>query len=393
MNMPKILQVVRPTEGGIGKHILTLVSGIRDRFNVTVACPDSGFPAEELRASGIKVLPLPLAGEISLRNDLRALSIMARFMAQQRIELVHSHGAKAALLARPAGLLAGVPVLLYTVHNSINRANQPAWKNKTLTAVERVLSRATDCIITVSGALREEIAGVGGIHRDKIKVIRNGITLDHLQAFASRDKWREKWNLPRNYTVIGTVARMAPQKGLHTMVSAAEQLVCKDGYNVHFLMAGDGPLKGELERMVQAAKLDHRFTFTGMVTDIATVYAALDIFVLPSLTEGLPLSLLEAMACGLPVTVTAVGGIPEIVRHEENGLLVNPGRPGELAGGIARLLEDPVFAGELGKRARQDVFRDFTAEKMVASTINLYLQLIKEKGLSATGDELVLACK
>ncbi len=376
---PKVLLVVRPTEGGIGKHIVTLSTGISKYFAVAVACPQHSPLAEKLRSSCVKVLPLPLAGTIAPRQDFLALKMLVEYMRSLRISLVHSHGAKAALIARPASIFAGVPVSVYTVHNSVIHNNLPQWKNNLIILTEYLLSLVTDGIITVSEALRREITVMEKIPARKITVIRNGINYARLDFTAEREKFKRQWNIPANRTVLGTVARLAPQKGLSVLVQAAAMLVPR--CNLHFLIVGDGPLKKSLQEQIRAANLENLFTFTGTIKNTAEAYAAMNMFVLPSLTEGLPLSLLEAMACALPVVASSAGGIPEVVTDGDCGILVTPGNPEQLASGIARLLDHPQWARQLGARARQKVLREFDAGKMVEQVVQLYHSLLQRKAL------------
>lgn len=381
---PKILYVVRPTEGGIGRHIVTLIDGLKNDFDISVACLYQSWLAELLPTMGITILPLPLRGTLSPGKDYRSFKLLAGFMRSQGIELVHSHGAKAALVARPAALVAGVPVSIYTVHNSVTSEKYPAWKNGLVTTIEHILSWPTDCIVTVSNALRNEIMARGKINHSKIKVIHNGISLSNLHSTPGT-----QWNLPPCRSVVGTVARMAPQKGLTILVQAAKQLLSVYP-DIHFILAGDGPLKTSLIQQVRSLAIENNFTFTGTVKNISTVYAAIDIFVLPSLTEGLPLSILEAMAFSLPVVASAVGGIPEVIEHGVSGLLVAPGNATELANGIAQMLDNPTKAREMGEKAYHRVSHCFNASKMVEQTANLYYNLLREKGVYADNNEMAV---
>jgi glycosyltransferase involved in cell wall biosynthesis len=374
----------RPTEGGIGRHIVTLIDGLKNDFDISVACLHQSRLEELILSMGITILPLPLGGTLSPREDYRSFKLLVGFMRSQGIDLVHSHGAKAALIARPAALVAGVPASVYTVHNSVFNEKWPSWKNGLATTIEHILSWPTDCIVTVSNALRHEIMTREKINRSKIKVIYNGISLNSLHFTPNISQW----NLPPRRTVVGTVARMAPQKGLSVLLQAAEQLLRKYR-NIHFILAGDGPLKDSLMEQVRSLSMENRFTFTGAVNNISTIYAAMDIFVLSSLTEGLPLSLLEAMAFSLPVVASAVGGVPEVIEHGVSGLLVAPGNATELAHGIAYLLDNPGRAGEMGKKAHQRVVQHFDASKMVEQTAYLYYNLLREKGALPNEKEVI----
>lgn len=375
LQKPKLLQIVRPTEGGIGRHIITLVNGLKEEFDITIACPQKSALENKLVAENIKTLPLPLAGAVSLKEDYASFNILRQFMRLEKIHLAHAHGAKAALIARPAALWAGVPSI-YTVHNSVFHEYWPAWKNTIIAIVEHVLSWPTDQVLTVSEALCQEIKHRQRIPRHKIKVIHNGIHFNHFRDNHTSLTFKEKWHIPQNRIVIGTVARMAPQKGLSVLVKAAKSLV--NNYNVHFLLVGDGPLREELEEKTRLASISSYFTFTGMINDIARAYAAMDIFVLPSITEGLPLTILEAMAFSLPVVATFVGGVPEVIEDGVCGFLVPPGNHGELCAKIACLVEQPGLRDGFGRRGRQRVHNKFGASKMIQETKAVYYHLLKE---------------
>ncbi|KAF1085502.1 Alpha-D-kanosaminyltransferase [Sporotomaculum syntrophicum] len=372
---PKLLQIVRPTEGGIGRHIITLVDGLQEEFDVTVACPQKSALEDKLAGENIKTLPLPLAGEVSLEKDYASFNILRKFMRQEQVHLAHAHGAKAALIARPAALCAGVPSI-YTVHNSIFNEHWPAWKNNIAAVAEHVLSWSTGYILTVSNALGEEIRHRQKISPAKIKVIHNGIQLSGFDHKGTKQNLKEEWNIPLDRTVVGTVARMAPQKGLSVLVKAAKQLIGK--YNVHFLIVGDGPLRGELEEQIRLSSINDYFTFTGMLKDISQAYSSMDIFVLPSITEGLPLTVLEAMAFSLPIVATSVGGVPEIIESGECGFLAPPGDHQALAAQIAGLLDCPAKRTEFSHKGRHRVQEKFAAAKMIEETKNIYYSLLKE---------------
>lgn len=374
LQKPKLLQIVRPTEGGIGKHIITLVNGLKEEFDVTIACPQNSALEDKLVSENIRTLPLPLAGTVSLKKDYASFNILRHFMRMEKIHLAHAHGAKAALIARPAALWSGVPSI-YTVHNSVFNAHWPAWKNTIVAAVEHVLSWPTDHILTVSEALGEEIKLRQRIPQHKIKVVHNGIHFNHFRDKHTPLGFKEKWHIPQNRIVIGTVARMAPQKGLSVLIKAAKQII--NQYNVHFLIVGDGPLRNELEEKTRSLSIKDYFTFTGMVEDIAQAYSSMDVFVLPSITEGLPLTILEAMAFSLPVVATSVGGVPEIIEDDVCGFLVPPGNHEELCAKITCLVAHPGLRERFGRRGRQRVHDKFGASKMIQEIKAVYYHLLK----------------
>lgn len=177
------------------------------------------------------------------------------------------------------------------------------------------------------------------------------------------------------------MARLVPQKGISCFLKAAAMLV-KD-YRVNFLIVGDGPLRRQLENETVALGLENRVVFAGERDDVPVILSALDIFVLPSLTEGFPLAILEALAAGRPVIATRVGGIPEIIADNHTGLLIKPGDPAELALAVAGLLTDRERTLSLARAGQLYVKEKFSAEQMVRRVEEEYLKILRAKGLLA----------
>ncbi|MCL6447510.1 MAG: glycosyltransferase family 4 protein [Armatimonadetes bacterium] len=380
----RVLHLIRPAAGGMKNHLLSLLSRLNpDLFEIVAACPD-GPLAAEIAHAGFRAVALPLVGELSFRKDWETIRLLVKILREEKIAILHAHSAKAGFVGRLAARLARTPVIFLTAHNSIFYEDWPAWKKMILAAAERALSRVTDRIITVSEALRRELMQKEGINPDRIVTIYNGIGPAPGRPPRERRQVLRELGLPPLGQVVGTIARLAPQKGVGYFLKAAAMLV-KD-YQVNFLIVGGGPLRRQLESEAISLGLQNRVVFTGEREDVPAILPVFDIFVLPSLTEGFPLTILEALAAGRPVIATRVGGIPEAIVDNYTGLLVKPGDPAGLALAIAELLSDRERALALG-RAGQACARDrFTVAQMVRRVEEEYIKALTAKGLFTERD-------
>jgi glycosyltransferase involved in cell wall biosynthesis len=210
-----------------------------------------------------------------------------------------------------------------------------------------------------------------------VAVIPNGLDLRRADAMLSRGLVRERWQVAGGDRVVGTVARLTPQKGIHDLIDAA-RLVCNERPQVRFIHMGTGPLAQSIARSLSAGGLGHRLQLVGHVRDPMSLLAGLDLFVLPSLWEGLPIALLEAMAAGLPVVATRVAGIDEVIEDGRSGLLVPPADPAALARAITELVDDDERRRCLGQGARERV-RCFDAAPFAARYRDLFLEVLTRR--------------
>ncbi|MFZ5647683.1 MAG: glycosyltransferase [Bacillota bacterium] len=375
MSRIRIMHVVRPSDGGIKKHIITLIDrSDRKNFEHMVACPP-GATADSFKEKGIPTFVLPLKGELNFASDVATVKILAALFRENRVEIAHAHGYKAGLVGRVAAVLSGVPAMVMTVHNSIFASWTSPWKNFIYAAGDRILSCFTDRIIAVSGALAGEIVGREGVSPKKVIVIYNGISHDDFCFPPDRRFLEKTTGIPCGDRVVGTVARLAPQKGVGDFIKAAAVL-SRSLSGVSFLVVGDGPLRAELERQSKNLSLQGRLFFAGERGDIARIMPCLDVFVLSSVSEGLPLALLEAMAYCLPVVATRVGGIPEVISDGVNGLLVDPGDVAGLARSVDTLLRNRGKSRKIGAEGKNKLLEAFTDVKMTRATERVYSDLI-----------------
>jgi len=376
----RILHVIRPAEGGMKGHLVSLVTGLRDLgCTVEVACPGNSLMTTELLQKGLTVHPITLVGPLNPAKDIVCISELKRIIDRGNYDLVHFHGSKAGLVGRVAAVLAGYKKTVVTAHNFVIYEEVPIAKKIIYRYGESLLSRVTSKIITVSQALKHDLVRNYKITPEKIVPIYNGIDLAKYYQAPPRDQARGRYGLKPEMLVIGTVARMAPQKGLKYLIEAVAKICLhpdRTSPDILFVIAGDGPLKPELERFAVDIGMRDKVLFPGYIDDINELFACLDIFVIPSIAEGLSITTIEAMAAGLPVVASRVGGLPELVTEGVTGLLVEPRDTSALAAAINSLVNDREMRVQFGEKGKMFALDRFSIENMVEQTIRVYQNVI-----------------
>ncbi|MCR6546466.1 glycosyltransferase family 4 protein [Dehalobacterium formicoaceticum] len=381
--MMHVLQVVRPMDGGMKKHVLSLLAHLdQSKYQIILAAPDKEDWDEILAGSNVEVVYLPLQGNLALCSDLAGMRRLGHLIQRRKIHLVHTHGMKAGLVGRMAGLISGGlnpqsrPYFLATVHNSIYQYPMSKTKRWAIGQAQSFLGRYTDGFIAVSQGLKRELMTWEGIPEAKISVIYNGINPADFPHYPRPALPEAKIRLGLNpeLPVVGMVARCAPQKGGEFFLGAASEL-SRLLNEVQFLVAGDGPLRLAWEQKARALGLRGKVHFIGHHPRPGELYPLLDVYVLPSLSEGLPLGVMEAMAAQRPILATWAGGIPELIQHRKTGLLVPPGNSSALTQGMMELLTRKTWAKKLGKAAGQAARDQFSEKEMVRQTEDLYQEI------------------
>ncbi len=325
--------------------------------------------AERARKVGIETRIISCNG----RWDRCAIEEIRRLIYTRGIDIVHSHGSKAnAYAAFAVGRLPVSRVATYHID----------WPDRGLLLrlyhlLDRVILRGFDSIVAVSEPIRASLHA-SGIRRNKIAVIKNGIDLT---PFIQKDSTRPPKG-SGEMRLIGVIGRLTPQKG-HQFLLAAIPGVLERYPNISFLFVGDGPELANLQHQVSALNLEKHVVFAGSRDDMPNVYAALDILVLPSLNEGMPMTLIEALASKLPVLATAVGDVPKLIVDGRTGLLVRPGDPEGLKEALLNLLSDESKAADLGLSGHRVVCRDYSAANMSSQYLSIYAQLKKSHSRTA----------
>lgn len=372
MGKIRVLNVIRRAEGGMKKHLLSLLRMMdKEKYDVAVACSFDKDTKEYIRKIGVEVFDVDICDSINPAKDYVALRKLRYAINNFKPDIVHMHGAKAALVGRVACLYKPCYTVV-TVHNFPGYEYMNRYKKKVFLLFNRFLNKRTSQFITVSDALKKEIAKVENINEDKIKTIYNCIDKSIYVENADFNL-KDYLNIPQNSIVVGCIARLIPSKGVQDLIAAAN--VLSELNSLYFAVAGDGPMMGELKKMVDGLNLNRRFFFLGYRNDIPDFLRNIDIFVLPSHQEGFGLSIAEALGEGVPVIATSVGGIPEIIQDGTNGILVEQNNIDMLANEIRHLAFDRDYREKLSKEGIKTVEQKFTCRKMYNEIERIYYNL------------------
>jgi glycosyltransferase involved in cell wall biosynthesis len=365
---PRILLLVTLAEtGGAQTYVATLLPVLAEHFDVAVAAHGPGPLRDVARAAGVRFIELEhVRRPLSVWRDPLGLLELVRVVRRDRPHIVHANSAKAAALGRLAAWLTRVPIRIYTVHGWAFTAHGGA-SSALYGWVERLLGPLTTATICVADSERRAGLEARACAEATTVVIHNGVEPRPVEP-------RETRSGPCRLVTVGRL--QAPKDPL-TLVRALAAL----GHAHETVIVGDGPDRSAVEAEVRRLGLDSVVRLAGVRNDVAELLAAADLFVLSSRSEGLPLSILEAMAAGLPVVASSVGGVPELVVDGETGLLVPPGDPRSLARAIERLLADAALRGRLGAAGRARVVEHFDLASAQRAHLDLYRSLLAAAGL------------
>lgn len=375
MTRVRVLEIIdRPFLGGGQVTVLTLARGLdREKFEVLVASEEGGPLVDELERIGIRHIPVRL-GKFS---GLQAAGALATVLRENAVDILHTHGGIAGLYGRLAARKAGTPAIVHTVHGlHYLHYRNPAAK-RAFIALERRLSRSTDAVIFVSVADMERAARLRLALPPKARLIRNGVPPIPPERLRDPAAVRAELGAVGKPLVVA-VSRLHRQKGV-TYLLKAIPFVRAEIPDVRVVVAGGGPLADRLGAEVKALRVGDNAALLGERTDALDILAAADLFVLPSLWEGLPYVLVEAAALGKPIVATDIDGVREVIRNGATGVLVPPRDPGALAASILFLLKDRAFTSRLGEAARNEIPRQFSVERMISETASLYLEVFSAK--------------
>lgn len=350
---------------GAENMLFNLADALDKNIYRPVACLlQEGWLADQARSRGFPTYVLPLTRTVDTRWVRQALKVVA----SERVDIIHAHEFAMNTYCTLLAALTRVPCIT-TIHGKNYSSDK--WHRR---AAYRVVARRTK-MVAVSDDIKDFLATQVGIPSKQIMTIPNGIDIARYSLPQStRATLRTELGLSDHQRVIGSVGRLEPVKG-HTHLLQAARVVCERHPEAVFVLAGQGQLRDALARQADALGIGQKVRFLGYREDVSSVLAGIDIFVLPSLSEGLPLSLLEAMAANTPVVASNVGGIPEVIQNQESGLLAQPAEPTDLADKILTLLDHPPLARRYAQNAHAIVTTRFGMGAMVDAYEGLYRQL------------------
>ncbi len=347
--------------------IIKLLNALDDQlFESYLIVLDRVFETLDLNLDKIKMISL----DKGPGNDWRLPFRLARILKEHKIDIMHGHAWGTLVEGVLGAKLARVPVVIHGEHGSFHKD----FKRR---MVQKIFFRWSDRVLSVSEVLADNLSDTIGVNRDHFTTILNGVDTDRFQINKEwRQHYRKKHNLSPDTILIGTVGRTMPVKNHPLFIRAIARLKEK-GYPVRAAIIGQSRLhtnRPELEGMVNEYDLDDQFQFWGPQEDIPGYLNAFDIFVLPSLSEGCSNVIQEAMATGLPVVASRVGGNPELIEDGKTGLLFKSNDISEFVTKLERLIEDRELMDTLGKAGREHALKNFSLDTMVRSYQSLYLR-------------------
>jgi glycosyltransferase involved in cell wall biosynthesis len=304
----------------------------------------------------------------------RSAMLIYREIKTGNYDLIHTNGYFADIVGLIAAKLLKIPIVS-TSHGFISNS----WKYRLYNFLDVLSFRNLDKVIAVSDKLKQELVQKG-VKKEKIKVIQNCVLVndDIEEKQKCRSNIRKLYKIKKNEILIGYIGRLSVEKGLKYLIESLAILKTMSK-PLRLIIIGDGPQYQELENMVGEKNLKNKIIFAGFQKDVVKIIPAFDIFILPSLTEGTSMALLEAMASGVPVVATAVGGTPNVIRSHKNGILVPPESPEDIANAIKKLVESENLREKLSKTALQTIKYNFSAVQWLKEIDFLYNSLILKK--------------
>jgi glycosyltransferase involved in cell wall biosynthesis len=351
--------------GGVEEVVVALLTRLDPaRFRMALAAPPTLLDALAPDLRGVEVETLGVAAEARPREIAR----LGAFMARVRPDVVNPHLFRSTAVAAPLARLLRVPAVVETYHG------REAWREaggRAAFLADRAVGRLLDRVIAVSAAARDFLVARKGYPADRVAVIPNGRDLSVFAPGRDRDAVRRELGVPGPAPLVGVVGRLEAQKG-HADLLEAWPAVVRAHPAARLLLVGDGSLRGPLAERARARAVGDSVVFAGYRADVPRLLDALDVVVLPSLHEGMPLTAIEGAAMARPVVATAVDGTPEVVEDGVTGLLVPPRDPPALAAALGALLGDPARARRMGEQARRRALEQFDVARQVERTAAVY---------------------
>ena len=382
----RVLHVITRLERGGAPAVLLEVLQRCDtsQFEHHIATGLSQAPEDDMipfaKDTGFRVVVIPsLIRDIHPFLDIYALLKLYFLIRKGRYDIVHCHTSKGGFIGRLAARLAKVRVIIYSPHGDIFEGYFGKIKTRFFIWLERFSARFTDKIISLTKSGIEPYIKAGIGQKSQFDYIYNGVDVERLRKRkVDRIQKRQEIGVENDCFLVVTAGRLVPVKGHTYLITALAQVITAIP-NIRLVFLGDGELRGELLGQVKTLGLEKQVLFPGMRSDVPEIISCSDLFVLPSVNEGFGVVLLEAMAMRCPIVATNVGGVPEVVLDGETGILVPPGDPVQLAGGIIRLLKDTSLALKMAECGYQRLKACFDIRETVSKTEHLYKELLERK--------------
>jgi glycosyltransferase involved in cell wall biosynthesis len=368
----KILETIRQGQVGGGEtHVLDLVRKLdKDLFDVEVLSFTDGPMVQKLNALGINTYVIKTEKPF----DINKWNIISKFIVDGKYDIIHAHGTRAASNVFYSDNKLNIP-MIYTVHGWSFHDNQNIVMRKVREFSEKFLTKRASTTITVSESNKRD--GIAKFKLERAEVIYNGIDHERFNPCLNYSDIRAEFGIPEGKTLVGYLVRMTEQKDPFTMIRAIKE-VSETNKNIVFLMVGNGELLDPTKKLAKELDVLDQIVFSDFRNDIPAILNAIDIYCLPSLWEGMPIGLLEAMAMGKACIASAVDGTKELVNDGENGILIQPKDAHSLAKHIINLHLHPEGRKAFGNNAMKYIHKHFSLDEMVNKIQDVYLKTINK---------------
>jgi len=384
MMKKKVIRVIaRLNIGGPAIHVILLSAYLDpDRYETILVsgkeAPEEGNMLPLAGEKGVSPIIIDNLGrELNFFRDIRTLWQLYRLFHREKPDIVHTHTAKAGTVGRIAARMAGVPVIIHTFHGHVLHGYFGTLKTAFFRNVERLLARFCHRIVAVSEQCRRDLLAYGIGQPDTLRTIPLGLELDRfaIPIPGAREELRNRYGIPHDAFVVGMIARMVPIKR-HEDLLRAIPLVLQDYPDTYFLIVGDGECRQKLDALAKELNITHRCLFAGFHRDQARIYQTVDLVVLTSGNEGLPVAIIEALSSGVPVVATRVGGVPELIEDGITGFIVEPYDIESIAGGLKKAVSQPDRTRAMGGLAQEKTLRNYSIQRLVGDIDALYRELV-----------------
>ena len=351
--------------GGISSYLLTLTAGMKQAGDNVYLASSGGQLSESFSQAGVNLIPIPIKTKKEVHPKLLiSMFKLSKLIREKDIDIIHAHTRVTQVLGCLLQKNIGIPIVS-TCHGffkpRLTRRLFPCWGDK---------------VIAISQPVKDHLIRDFAVSREQIRVVHNGIDVERFKERASLDKRKSKISLGlEDGPVVGIIARLSDVKG-HSFLIRAMKGVCEKLSHAQLLIVGDGKMFDQLQDLVGSLQIEDKVKFVPSVASTPEALAAMDLFVMPSLAEGLGLGLMEAMAAGLCVVGSSVGGIKDLIRDGQTGVLVPPRDTAELSRVILELLQDKENRDHLGRGAASFIAENFSGEKMVQLTKEVYTECV-----------------
>ncbi len=381
MSKIRVLHVhTLPVVSGSGINVLLTMRGLRSKgYDVELACRGEGELIQEAEKEGFKIRVVPnFAQEINIYKDIMAFFELIYIVKKYHYDIVHTHNSKAGFIGRLAAKIAGVPLVIHTIHGFAFHDFEKPWRRKLFIFLERLAAKWADKLIVISQPLKEWGLSVGIGREEQYTLIYSGIEMDKFKVNIDVNKKKKEFGIKPTDLVVGMVAKLWKGKGHECVLKAAKKIIKKIP-NTKFMFVGEGYLYEKIRDLRDKLGLNSYVIFTGFRKDIPEITSIFDVAVLASYFEGLGRVILEAMILGKPVVATEVGGIVDVVEDGVTGILIPPNNSDALSDALIRLLYDEGLRKRIGENAKKRIDERFSAQTMIDRIHHLYRSLLMKQ--------------